>query len=154
MGDLNGDGALDIVAGNDFGQQNVVYLNGLRRARGLPNHAPFIIVTRPISTGNANLYSTPVLLSSSTIPITYTLYDPEGDPVGRVAAEYSFDGGGQWFPAVATNTITTNLKPSSDPMHGLVARWKCVQYWLGIVFMRAGTAFGRGYRFLSAARIR
>ena len=104
MGDLNNDGLLDIIQGNK------VYRNTLRQTTALTNHSPQIAITRPGPTGNANFFSTPAVLDSPTIPITYTLFDQEGVNVGRVEATYSLNGGGAWLPAVATGgTITQNL---------------------------------------------
>ncbi len=49
-------------------------------------------------------------LETPTLPITYTLFDPEVNPVGRVQGYYSLNGGGQWFPALATgDTVTAGL---------------------------------------------
>jgi len=108
VGDVDGDGALDLIT--DADAQQGVYLNTLRHATGLVNHDPQIAVTRPGPTGNANFYSTPALLSSTTIPITYTLFDQESNSVGRVEVAYSLNGGSTWLPAVATSTtVTTNL---------------------------------------------
>jgi hypothetical protein len=115
LGDLNADGALDLVVGNDS-QQNQVYLNGARLTAHPANNAPYLTVTRPLTTGNADFYSTPVVLDSRTISLPYTLFDPEANIVGRISAFYSLDGGGRWLPAVATaDTITTNLAASSWP---------------------------------------
>jgi hypothetical protein len=112
VGDLNGDGALDIVAGHSF-SQDVIYVKDIRRAEGLVDNAPYLTVTRPIPTGNANFYSSPVILDNPTISISYTLFDPEGDPVRFIRAFYSSNGGGQWFPATpAAGTATTNLAAS------------------------------------------
>ena len=111
LGDLDGNGTLDIVAGNAW-QQNAVYHNRSRLPERLANTPPYLVVARPVTTGDAGFYSTPEILAGQNIPITYTLFDPEGDPVGRVAAHYSLDGGGKWSPAVLTNTQTTNLSTS------------------------------------------
>ena len=109
VGDVNSDGHIDIITGN-YGQQNVVYLNSLWETPRLPDYTPLIAVTRPLTTGNAGFFSSPTLLTRPTIPITYTLFNPNGGTVGQVAAFYSLNGGGQWSPAWATTaTITQNL---------------------------------------------
>ena len=115
VGDMDGDGYLDIVSGNE-GQQNVVYLNDIRSATGLVNNGPLISLTRPITTGNASFYSTPFVLKQPTIPLPYTLFDPEGDPVRFIRAFYSPNGGGQWLPAtLTTDSQTTVLAASPWP---------------------------------------
>ena len=116
VGDVNGDGHLDIVTGN-WSQQNVVYLNDLRSAKGLVNNAPHLTVTRPITTGQANFFSTPLILDQPTIPVAFTLFDPESDAVRFIRAFYSPNGGGQWLPATLTtdsqtSTLTTSPWPT------------------------------------------
>jgi hypothetical protein len=108
VGDLSGDGTLDAILGNVA--QDEVYLNGIRQTTGLVNNPPSISAVRPGPTANGNLFSTPAILESTSIPITYTLYDLEGDLVGHVAAYYSPDGGGRWLPAIPTSdTVTSNI---------------------------------------------
>jgi len=111
LGDMDGDGTLDLAAGN-YGQPNVVYRNRSRRSERLADTPPYLAVNRPVAAGDANFFSTPEILDSRFIPITYTLFDLEGDRVGRVAATYSLDGGGKWSPAALTDTVTTNLETS------------------------------------------
>jgi subtilisin-like proprotein convertase family protein len=131
VGDLDKDGNLDIVTGNwaggfyGEGRQSLIIQSHIRRPERLTNTPPYLTVTRPTITRNADFYSSPVLLDSSIIPFTYTLFDREGDAVGRVAAFYSMDGGGSWRPARATpDPVTPNLttgrlteyaNPSTNP---------------------------------------
>ena len=75
--------------------------------------APCAALVRPIATKNANFFSTPVVLSDQLIAVPYRLVDAESAPVGRIAVQYSLDGGGRWLPAVAApGTQTTNLATS------------------------------------------
>lgn len=112
LGDVNGDGRLDLIAGrapsglvaNPPSQvyifnRTVTALNQPPAARGLR--------VGPLQNGNFN-YTNPSV-RAATVPITYTLFDPEGNRAS-VRAFYSLDGGGQWYPAVAAaGTLTTNL---------------------------------------------
>jgi len=107
VGDMDGDGDVDLVTGNSG--QNAVYLNGLVGGARQSNTTPSVDMTRPGFARNANLFSSPQILSG-TIPISYTLFDAEGDRVAYVRAYYSPDGGGQWYTATAASgTAATNL---------------------------------------------
>jgi hypothetical protein len=116
LGDLDGDGALDIVLGNGLGVGKAngplsqVYLNHSARAARLPDNPPTIALARPGPTANANFLSTPAILDTQVISITYRVADPDGDPIAGVRAWFSLDGGNNWRPAVAaTGALTTEL---------------------------------------------
>jgi hypothetical protein len=62
---------------------------------------------------SAPFFSSATILEEPTVPITYTLFNREGDAARFVKAYYSLDNGSQWHPAVAaTGTVTTNLAAS------------------------------------------
>jgi subtilisin-like proprotein convertase family protein len=110
LGDLDGDGDLDAFLANAGGQASRIYWNERQGHRDRPHNAAFLTVSRPITPAIASFYTPPQIVTSSTIPISYALFDPEGDPVGRIEGFYSYSGGDQWLPAVATSdTITSNL---------------------------------------------
>src|SRR5262249_23231749 len=109
LGDMNGDGKLDLILGHSS-QPSQIFLSPLARRMRLPNSPPTITISRPGPTGNANFYSTPAILGDRNIPIQYRLTDLEGDPVSAIRAFYSVDGGGIWQLAVAASgTVTTSL---------------------------------------------
>ena len=128
LGDIDSDGSLDLIVGHDLVDpsdvtdhnplaklqeqqkiseppQNNVYLNRQAARR--------IKVNQPGRTPSANFQATTAILSARVIPITYTLASGDSAPIGRIAAFYSLDGGGQWRPAiVTTSTLTANVATS------------------------------------------
>ncbi|MBN1810662.1 MAG: VCBS repeat-containing protein [Anaerolineae bacterium] len=115
VGDVDGDGALDVIVAKFAGEQDMVYLNDLYQTARLANNPPRVALVGPNLLANANFGYTDPAARAATIPFTYTLFDPEGEPVCAVRAFYSMDGGGRWYPAVAaTGTVTTGL-PTLGP---------------------------------------
>jgi hypothetical protein len=105
-GDYDNDGDLDLM----FGQQ--LFQNGLASAANLINNPPIIAVQRP-GTPAAGSLAAGTVFESQEISFTYTLKDPEGDPVRRIRAEYSLDGGGHWSAAIpAARVALQNLVAS------------------------------------------
>jgi hypothetical protein len=78
-----------------------------------------LTISRPDPTDDADFYSTPHVISEANIPISYKLYDPEGDLVPKVFPEYSPTGGGQWFPATpgpgGDGTANLTASPNGTP---------------------------------------
>jgi hypothetical protein len=124
LGDMDADGNLDIVV-DSYNGQSAVYLNGLSSSAQLVNRFPMTGLTRPNPLVNANFEYTNPLARTPVIPITYTLSDPENDPVRSIRAYYSPDGGGKWYPAMAAGgTMTTNL-----PTRGYALSFDGVDDW-------------------------
>ncbi len=118
LGDLDGDGTLDIVTGNQpendpqpptfepnpiHVRSNEIYLNRQRRTERLPNNLPYVHIERPGSTADGQGLSVAITLEQETLPVPFTLFDADGDRVGRVQGWFSLDGGGTWRPAIPNN---------------------------------------------------
>ncbi len=115
-GDLNGDGAVDIVfaAGvgivGSGGPLSQVYFNGRTLTARLPVSVPTISVSQPIGLPNADNNAAPQVVSTPTTTVTYTLANRDGIAPREVRASYSLDGGNSWRPAIAaTGSITSGM---------------------------------------------
>lgn len=105
-GDYDHDGDPDLAVESSA----MIYTNMRLGGEGMPNSAPQLALAWPDGSGGADFYASSEILNDSIIPIPYTLYDAQGEPVGRIEASYSLNGGGNWHPAVAASgTLTTNV---------------------------------------------
>lgn len=122
LGDLNNDGTLDVVVGNRYASPNAkasppvgIYLTPSRSENALPGLLPIVTVSRPVTTGNADFYSSPTMRAAPLITIPYQVLDQNQQPmpVRFIRGCYSRVGGGGWQPAIAagqsasTPAITT-----------------------------------------------
>lgn len=112
--DWDTDNDLDLAFVRDDPNDTVRIFRNLRQnLQGFPNNSPHISLLHPIPGGFSVSQASPIVLTSTEIPITYILFDSESDPIARVEAYYSLNGGGQWFPAIPVSTTqTTNLAAS------------------------------------------
>ena len=114
-GDADQDGDLDLLTGNKNGA-TTLHINGTQWTSGLPKTSPYLTVDRPITAPVADLYVPSILITDTEITIPFTLFGADGDVVAQVQGEYSFNGGGEWLPAVPTSgTQTDQLAVSAWP---------------------------------------
>lgn len=112
-GDSDNNGTLDLaIAAGENGA--AIYHNYSRIARNLPMPPLWITVTRPVSTPAAAFFSSAQVVTADAIPVAYQISGPPDSEASAVRVAFSLNGGGQWYGAVATNTITTNV-PVNTP---------------------------------------
>ncbi|NLF01467.1 MAG: DUF11 domain-containing protein, partial [Anaerolineales bacterium] len=111
-GDRDGDGDLDLAISQKGAGWSGFYENTFAvpghivastvEATQLPNPSPYLAVSRPGTTLDAYIYSSPERLSGPLVPtvtVQYTVYDPDASGVASTTLEYSVDGGSRWRPA-------------------------------------------------------
>ncbi|HSH04834.1 MAG TPA: FG-GAP-like repeat-containing protein, partial [Anaerolineae bacterium] len=109
--DFDQDGDLDWFSSNPL-LSTELFIN---KARDYQTHHPDLArihVRQPYNMPPAYDFATAHIITNTIIPITYTL---TGDFAGQVQAEYSPNGGGQWFPAVAAPGSIINNPSLTSP---------------------------------------
>ena len=100
-----------------------MYENGfIHRPGGLPETpTSLMLVERPGGTAAAPFGYSSAGYVRSPVTIPFTLFDEQSDPARQIVPEYSLAGGGQWLPATAVGSPTTNLSTSpSGTQHEFV----------------------------------
>ncbi len=117
-GDADGDGDLDLAAGNSAFQPSGIYLNHGRQANTASDSSPFVAIQRPGHTANAVLFSSAEIVpATDAVVISYTLFAGNEQMPVRIFPEYSTNGTGGWRPATVGNggNGVVGLKASNWP---------------------------------------
>ena len=125
LGDMNGDGNLDMISGQSdrlpasgqlassstlqpgsptiqmddtpYQPSSVeLWANNLQSLIGQPNQPPAVRLLEPTQLVQGGLVAPANTEERAVIPIVYQLSDPEGDPAGAIRACFSLDGGDHW----------------------------------------------------------
>ena len=108
--DYDGDGDPDLVTA-EGGRSSLLYKNRSADSQRLLGLTRAQIQYPGEAAGEG--YASARIQAGPTLPISYTLFDPESDPALFVRAYYSYDDGGTWHEAIAaTGAITRNLAAS------------------------------------------
>ncbi|MCB0193206.1 MAG: VCBS repeat-containing protein [Anaerolineae bacterium] len=114
-GDMDGDGDLDLATAAQY-RPNRVYINRQLTGKSPTDLPPRLSITYPAQVDEADFWPSPAYVKQQIIPISYTLFDPNSNPAKRIFAEFSLNGGGQWFPATAASgTAIGDLDTSPWP---------------------------------------
>ncbi|HYF63138.1 MAG TPA: VCBS repeat-containing protein [Herpetosiphonaceae bacterium] len=115
-GDLDQDGDLDFVyrlrgINIDTGDRGTVVGRSTRASFAQAQSIPSVVIQQ--SPPATPYYGTAAIWTARTRTFSYALRHPSSQKVQRVLGQYSLDGGGHWYSALAAaGTTTTNLATS------------------------------------------
>jgi hypothetical protein len=110
-GDIDRNGTVDIAISPGA---ILYYPSNLFNTSLTSNQPPRIRLARPDPLPDGPAFSSPYLFETQIIELPFVLSDPEGQPVRRLRAEYSLDGGGSWRTAVSAEGERTGLEANPN----------------------------------------
>ncbi|MEZ4681767.1 MAG: VCBS repeat-containing protein [Caldilineaceae bacterium] len=123
-GDLDRDGDIDLVA--DLQPLSLIpqLADCVMVAKRIAppttaEHLPRVVLQQPGQTVGSGPYASAQLFAQAEIPIDFFLFDPAATAV-NIQGYYSLNGGGQWYPALASAATATRdlaTKSGSGPAH-------------------------------------
>lgn len=130
-GDKDNDGDLDLAFSRTGAGNNGVYENTyvmpshlasvFTPTAPLPNNPTYISIVRPGTTKSGYFFSSAEVLTSATVGIDFTIFDPDGTRANVTNAdgddfistqtiyEYSLNGGGSWQTATPSSSPSSNV---------------------------------------------